>query len=105
MASPATACVESASEHSVGYTRELGDYAFKRDVFRFFKLAVMYFHIIKYDKDYQPSFDRSDHEHFENLFRLQPIDRYILENTNQAFFDGVGVVMLSSDSQNIIGSL
>jgi hypothetical protein len=109
MSSQATTYSQSSpAEDDVVCEWDHKDYELKKSIFKLFTLKTMYFQVIKYDETYHLSFKRRDNDKLENLFKLGPIDKYILENCKEAFLeflDGVGIVLLSADEKKVIGSL
>lgn len=61
--------------------------------------------IIEYQSTYQPSFERLNKAWLETYFTVEPIDRYVLEQPEEAILKPGGVIMLARYGNEIIGTV
>jgi ribosomal protein S18 acetylase RimI-like enzyme len=61
--------------------------------------------IIEYQSTYQPSFERLNKAWLETYFTVEPIDRYVLEQPEEAILKPGGVIMLARYVNEIIGTV
>ena len=61
--------------------------------------------IIEYKSEYQPSFERLNKAWLETYFTIEPVDRYVLEQPEEAILKPGGVIMLARYGEEIIGTV
>ncbi|MGN7205374.1 GNAT family N-acetyltransferase [Pedobacter sp. SAFR-022] len=61
--------------------------------------------IIEYQPEYQTSFERLNKAWLEMYFTLEPIDRYVLEQPEEAILKPGGIILLARYDGKIIGTV
>lgn len=61
--------------------------------------------IIEYQAEYQTSFERLNKAWLEMYFTLEPIDRYVLEQPEEAILKPGGIILLARYDDKIIGTV
>lgn len=61
--------------------------------------------IIEYEASYQPDFERLNKAWLEEYFTIEPIDRYVLEQPEEAILNPGGIIMLAKYESQIIGTV
>ena len=61
--------------------------------------------IIEYEASYQPDFERLNKAWLEEYFTIEPIDRYVLEQPEEAILKPGGIIMLAKYESQIIGTV
>jgi ribosomal protein S18 acetylase RimI-like enzyme len=61
--------------------------------------------IIEYEHAYQPDFERLNKAWLEEYFTIEPIDRYVLEQPEEAILKPGGIILLAKYEETIIGTV
>ncbi|GAB3931204.1 GNAT family N-acetyltransferase [Mucilaginibacter myungsuensis] len=61
--------------------------------------------IIDYKPEYQPYFERFNKAWLEKYFTVEPLDKYVLENPEEAMIDHGGKVYFVTDDDKIVGTV
>jgi len=61
--------------------------------------------IIDYKKEYQPYFEKFNNAWLEEYFSIEPIDKYVLQNPEEAIIKDGGEIYFVTENEKIIGTV
>ena len=61
--------------------------------------------IVDYKKEYQPYFEKLNNAWLEEYFSIEPIDKYVLQNPEEAIIKDGGKIYFVTENEKIIGTV